>query len=55
MNDPESFEHIETGFWNVSSHTVVVMKFRCKNAFGGKVINSIKAEVLWDCKMLKIY
>jgi hypothetical protein len=54
MNDPESFEHVETGFWNMNTHAVVLMKFRGKNAFGGKVLNAIKAEISWDCKVINV-
>ena len=44
MNDPDSYEHVETTFginYDTEELTVVT-KFRGKNAFGGKVINSAK-------------
>lgn len=45
MNDPDSYEHIETNYWDMKDHLVVMTKFRGKNAFGGKVINTVKAKV----------
>jgi hypothetical protein len=45
MNDPDSFEHVETTSWDFGDHLVVKTVFRGKNAFGGVVINSIKAKV----------
>jgi hypothetical protein len=54
MNDPDSFEHIETVFWNNGDHVVVIMKFRGKNAFDAKVVNIIKANVSWDGKIISI-
>jgi hypothetical protein len=54
MNDPDSFEHVETVFWNTGDHAIVIMKFRGKNALGAKVVNMIKAKVSWDGELLGI-
>lgn len=50
MNDPTRFEHIEMQFTisNKENYARVVMKFRGKNAFGGMVLNSIKARIRLD-------
>ena len=46
MNDPDSFEHIETRHVdNGTGDVAVTMMFRGKNAFGGKVINRAVAMV----------
>ena len=45
MNDPDSYEHVETVYWDMKSHLVVKTTFRGKNAFGGLVINWVKAKV----------
>lgn len=46
MNDPDSFEHIETQHVDKGSGDVAVtMMFRGKNAFGGKVVNRAVAMV----------
>ena len=46
MNDPDSFEHIETKHIDQGSGDIAVtMLFRGKNAFGGKVVNKAAAMV----------
>jgi hypothetical protein len=45
MNDPGSYEHVETVYWDRKDHLIVKATFRGKNAFGGVVKNSVKAKV----------
>jgi len=45
MNDPSSYEHVKTVYWDRKDHLVVMTTFRGKNAFGGLVKNSVKAKV----------
>lgn len=47
MNDPNSFEHINTTVYKTDDRAFldVVMMYRGKNAFGAKVVNTIKARV----------
>lgn len=45
MNDPDSYEHVETVYWDRSDHLVVRTTFRGRNAFGGMVRNSVTAKV----------
>lgn len=45
MNDPSSYEHDETNYWDMKTYLVVVTSFRGKNAFGGIVKQTIKAKV----------
>lgn len=45
MNDPDSYDHIETRFRDDGSSIFVITKFRGANAFGGKVINTVSARV----------
>lgn len=55
INDPESFEHVETSYGLQKDYAIIVMQFRCRNAFGGLVLNSVKATVsLDDCSVLSI-
>jgi len=54
MNDPDSYDHVETVFWDVGDHLVVRTTFRGKNRFGGVVKNSVKAKVSLDGKVLEI-
>lgn len=45
MHDPDSYEHVETKYWDMTDHLVVQTTFRGNNVFGGKVKNSIRAKV----------
>lgn len=47
MNDPNSYEHIETQYIDnrTTNKITVIVKFRGNNAFGGKIINIVKAEI----------
>lgn len=49
MNDPKSFEHVETRHWVLKNDTVIVkMTYRGKNAFGGVVTERVTATMLPD-------
>jgi len=54
MNDPDSYDHVETVYWDRGDHLVVRTTFRGKNAFGGIVKNSVKAKVSLDGQVLQI-
>lgn len=45
MNDPDSYDHVETVYWDRGSYLIVKTTFRGKNAFGGVVVNWVKAKV----------
>ena len=45
MNDPSSYEHDETVYWDKGDHLVVKTTFRGKNSFGGVVKNWMMAKV----------
>lgn len=53
MNDNDSYEHIETKYWDMKDHIVVLTKFRGSNAFSAKVINTINAEIDMDGNFIK--
>lgn len=44
MNDPKSFEHVETKFRDDGDGLTIVMKYRGKNAFGGLILTSVTAK-----------
>lgn len=55
MNDPKSFEHVETRYYfdkknNEIIH--VIMKFRGTNAFGALILSTIKAKIDIDGNVL---
>ena len=54
MNDPDSYEHVETKYWDMGDHLVVLTKYRGKNAFGGKVLGMTKAEVDMQGNVIRI-
>ena len=56
MNDPDSYEHDKTVYWDRKDHLIVSMTFRGKNAFGGVVKNTVQAKVLVDdqCSLTEI-
>jgi len=45
MNDPDSYKHVETVYWDKGDHLVVKTTFRGTNAFGGVVTNWVMAKV----------
>lgn len=53
-NDPDSYKHVETVYWDKDSYLIVKTTFRGKNAFGGVVKNSVKAMVDLDGQVLQI-
>jgi len=54
MNDPDSYKHVETVYWDMGDHLVVRTTYRGKNAFGGVVKNWVKAKIGLDGKVLEI-
>ena len=54
MNDPKSYEHVETVYWDQGDHLIVKMTFRGANAFGGKVLGSVRAKCSLDGRVLEI-
>ncbi len=54
MNDPGSYEHVKTVYWDKGNHLIVQTTFRGKNAFGGLVVNWIKAKVDLDGNVIKV-
>ena len=54
MNDPNSYEHEETVYWDRGDHLVVKTTFRGNNAFGGVVKNSVTAKVDLNGNVIEI-
>lgn len=54
MHDPSSYEHVETRYSDKGDHLFVVTTFRGKNAFGGTVTNTMKANVTIDGTVIEI-
>lgn len=45
MNDPGSYKHEETAYWDKGDHLIVKTTFRGKTAFGGVVKNWVMAKI----------
>ena len=54
MNDPDSYDHVETVYWDKGDYLVVMTKYRGNNAFGGKVLGIVKAKVSLNGDILQI-
>lgn len=54
MNDPKSFEHVETKYIDAGDYLKVKTTFRGKNALGGVVKNWIWAKVDLDGNIIEI-
>ncbi len=54
MNDPSSYEHIETRYSDKGDHLVVSSSFRGKNSFGALVKNTVVAKTDIQGNVLEI-
>ncbi|WP_444945132.1 hypothetical protein ACJJIP_11280 [Microbulbifer sp. VTAC004] len=54
MNDPDSYKHDKTVYWDKGDHLIVKTTYRGKNAFGGVVRNFIEAKIGLDGTILEI-
>ena len=54
MNDPDSYDHVETLYWDQGDYLIVKTTFRGKNAFGGKVLNWVKAKCDLDGNVIQV-
>ena len=55
MNDPDSYDHVETRSWDMKAYLIISTTFRGKNAFGAIVKDYIKAKVSLDGVVLKTF
>jgi hypothetical protein len=54
MNNPSSYEHVETKYLDKGDHLMLITKFRGTNAFGAIVTNTIAAKVDMAGNVLEI-
>lgn len=54
MNDPSSYDHDETRYWDRGDHLIVVMSYRGKNAYGATVKNYVEAKVSLEGEIIEI-
>ena len=54
MNDPESYAHIKTIYWDKDSFLIVKTTYRGSNVFGGIVLGTTKAKINLDGSIIEI-
>lgn len=54
MNDPDSYQHIETRYGDRGDYLLVKTTFRGKNMFNAMVVNSVMAKVDLDGEIIEI-
>ena len=54
MHDSKSFEHVETRYADKDDYIFVIMQYRGNNVFGGKVVNSVSANVDFNGNVIEI-
>ncbi|MGE4273300.1 MAG: cell envelope integrity protein TolA [Desulfitobacterium sp.] len=54
LNDPKSFEHVETVYQDNGDHLIVKMTYRAKNAFGGLILQNVTARSDYATNMISI-
>ncbi len=55
MNDPDSYQHVETKYWDKGDYLIVFTQFRGKNMFGGVVKNGCLAKVSINGNILHVF
>jgi hypothetical protein len=54
MNDPSSFEHVKTVYWDMGDHLIINITFRGKNVFNATVTNTIKGKASIDGEVIEV-
>lgn len=54
LNDPDSFEHVETQMEDKGKYMLVRIIARCKNAFGAKILTSFDVKLDFDGSVLSL-
>ncbi len=52
--DPDSYEHIETRYFDLTDSLRIIMKYRARNGFGGMTIGQVVAIVTLDGQVIEI-
>ena len=54
MNDPGSYEHVDTTYIDRGDYLVVTTTFRGRNGFGALVLNSVTAHARLDGSIIEV-
>lgn len=54
LNDPKSFEHVETVYSDEGTYILVKMTYRANNAFGGLILQNVTAKVDYETQYISV-
>ncbi len=54
MNDPSSYEHVDTRYADEGDYLIVTTRFRGKSTLGGVVTNTLVAKVDLDGHIVEV-
>jgi hypothetical protein len=54
LNDPKSFEHVDTSYADMGDHLIIKMKYRAKNGFGGLVLQNVTGKADYKTQMISV-
>lgn len=54
LNDPDSYEHVETVYWDRGNYLIVQTKYRAKNGFGAMVLGRVKIKASLTGDILEV-
>lgn len=54
LNDPGSYEHLETNYWDMDTAIVVRTEYTAKNAYGGRVRGAVKARYDLEGNLIEV-
>ena len=54
LNDPKSFEHVETVYSDEGTYILVKMTYRANNAFGGLVLQNVTAKADYETQYISV-
>ncbi|HBV85743.1 MAG TPA: hypothetical protein DEF42_03590 [Desulfosporosinus sp.] len=54
LNDPKSFDHVETVYWDKGDHLIIKMTYRAKNGFGGLVLQNVTGKSDYKTQTISI-
>lgn len=54
LNDPDSYEHLKTNYWDMDSLIVVRTEYTAKNGFGGRVQGAVKARFDLEGNLIEV-
>ena len=55
MNDPDSYQHVETVYWDMDTCLIISVTYRGKNAFGGIIIQNTEVRADLDGNIIEIF